>query len=325
MVPSFSIIIVNYNGEKLISDCIRSLYLQTYKNFEIIVVDNASKDHSVDIIKKNFPEIKIIQTGFNSGYAEGNNIGYRYANGDYLIFLNFDAFPASNWLESIAYVISQNPSMHILGCKIFRYGTRFLDSAGAYIEYPLGCAPGRGSGEPDSPLYNKIEKMAYVSGASLVIKKETFKQIGGFDPVYFCYHEETDLCWRARLLGYDVYFVPSAIVHHMVSSTLGECNPYKQYLITRNRIITNIKNLEITNVLYSILYEIFFATFTVFSSLILNNTFQLIGYLRAVFFVMRNLKCILNKRTAIQSRRQLPDNVVLLLHTKVKLGHYLKK
>jgi GT2 family glycosyltransferase len=257
------------------------------------------------------------------GYAGGNNYGAHFAKGDYLAFLNNDAYPEAEWLSSIIPLFSLDPSVAIVGCKIYKAGSAVLDSAGAYIDFPTGFAPCRGVGLPGT-LYKKIEESAYVSGAAMVVKKKVFEQLGGFDADYFCYHEEVDFCWRARLLNHKILYAPSAIVHHEVSNTLGELSPTKEYLIERNRITTNLKNLEMINLIYALFYETVYTLGKIILFARLGKKQIIAPYARALAAILKNFGTIWTKRQHIQNIRKSSDKHVLSLHRRKSVVEYIR-
>lgn len=322
-LPLVTILILNYNGLQVIKKCIEKVYCQTYPNKEVIVIDNFSTDNSVEIITKLFPMVKIVQTGKNLGYAGGNNFGVHFAKGEYFAFLNNDAYPEAEWLSNTIPLFLSDSSVAVVGCKIYKAESTKLDSAGAYIDFPIGFAPGRGCGLSGT-LYNKTEELAYVSGAAIIIKKTVFEKLNGFDSDYFCYHEEVDFCWRARIIGYKTVYTPNAIVYHEVSHSLGEVNLVKEYFIERNRIITNLKNLERLNLTHAFFYETIYALGKVMLSVKLRNEQIIIPYSKALMTILTNFKIIWTKRLLVQTGRKFPDKYVLQLHRRRSIVEYIK-
>lgn len=320
--PLVSVIIVHYNGKQVLNKCLESVFRQTYPAVEVIVVDNDSKDESVGTIQQLYSAVTVLRSQRNTGYAGGNNYGGSCARGEYIAILNNDAYPEPTWLSNVMRHFLKDSGIGVIGSKIYRYGTNILDSAGANIDFPIGLAPGRGSGR--SVSYDKVEEVAYVGGAAMVAKKTVLEQAGWFDEDYFCYHEETDLCWRVRLIGYKVLYVPDAVVYHQVSSSFEKKQGLKEYLIERNRITTNLKNLQIENLLRSLIFESIYFAWKIAFSIQSRSVLPLLLYLKAWNAILCNLRRIVVKRTIVQFARTVPDRIVLSLHIRRSLGDYIK-
>jgi len=231
--PLVSIIILNYNSGKLLSDCVDSIQKCSYSNYEIIVVDNASSDNSQKKCQEKFSGITLIENEKNLGYCEGNNLGIKKSKGDFLAILNPDTVVEQNWLQELlsAYEKSGDglyqPKLLVLGDK------SKINTAGNMIQ-TFGFGFSRGKGETDSNQYNQVEKIGFASGACLFTSKEIMERIGYFEPFLFAYNEDMDLGWRASKIGINSYYVPSAIVFHKESYS-HKWNPEKFYLLERNR------------------------------------------------------------------------------------------
>ena len=206
--PLVSIIILNYNAGNLLLECIESVSKTNYDNFEIIVVDNASKDDSVNQCKEKFQEIQIIENEKNLGYCEGNNIGIRNAKGEFVVILNPDTMVDGNWLKEL-----------INGYKKFgdgMYQPRFLTTDNHKILqgtgnmiHLFGFGFARNKGDIDEGQFNKPERIGYASGTCLFTSKKILEKLGMFDSFLFAYHDDLDLCWRAALENIKSYYIPS--------------------------------------------------------------------------------------------------------------------
>lgn len=321
IVPLVSVIILNFNGRPVLRLCLEGIQKQNYPNFEVIVVDNGSVDGSIEMVRKKFSWVTLVVNEKNLGYAEGNNQGVRVARGEYVVFLNNDAYPKDDWLSSLVKTAKSDNRIGIVGSKVFRGKTDLLESAGGWIEYPLGDAPPRAYLKVDNGEYDKKEEVAYVSGAAFLVKKDLTNKLGCFDSVYFCYHEETDLCWRARLAGYAVIYDPNAVVYHYGSFTTGKLSARKIYWQSRNRIMTNIKNLEIHNLISSIFYEIAnFSMVTLGGLLLRPYRKYAISYLKACVWVLFRIYLIIKKRAEVQRLRKIGDEEILRFHKKTPLN-----
>lgn len=188
-------------------------------------MDNASSDHSVEVARSVAPEIgcpvKLLPLATNLGCAGGNNVGWREARGEFILFLNPDAELEAETIQALLRPMLDDPSVAITGAKIYYPGTRVLQHAGGLI-YPNGMTDHWGKGEEDTGQYDVARDVDYVTGAGFLVRRSVLERLGGLDEEYFpAYFEETDLCVRARKLGMRVRYVPEALLIHHESVTLG--------------------------------------------------------------------------------------------------------
>lgn len=239
--PIVSIVIVNYNGARIIEECLHSLYKQTLSQIEIIVVDNNSSDNSIEILNKHADKIKLIKSSNNNGFAKGNNIGILEASGEFIALLNNDAIANSDWLEKMLEAINTRRDLGSCGCKIISYYEReTMDSAGLLISVE-GLSRGRGRGKAIDE-YNQYEEILIPSGCAAMFRKSALDEVGLFDEDFFCYCEDTDLGLRLQLYGWKSVYVPDAIVYHKYSQTSGKYSLFKALLVERNHYWFLIKN-----------------------------------------------------------------------------------
>lgn len=242
-----TIIIVNWNGLMWLADCFASLYTQDYKNFEIIFVDNASKDESVQWVKKHYPKTKIIVNKKNLGFADANNIGYRKAKGEYILFLNNDTRVTKTFLTELVRVLESDKAIGGAQSKILLMDKPDThDSVGAFLT-PTGFLYHYGFGKKDQLRYNKQIDLYTAKGACMMFRKNVLEKVAIddtiFDPDYFAYFEETDMCHRVWLAGYRiVYAYKSVIFHKMGATSSGMNNAFIQYHSFKNRIRSYLKN-----------------------------------------------------------------------------------
>lgn len=258
ILPLVSIIILNYNGKDYVEECLDSVLNQTYKNMEVIVVDNASKDGSLEILRdKYMSKIMLIENDKNLGFAEGNNGAYKKANGEFIALLNNDAVADKEWVDKLIYAVNRcDPSFGMWASKILFYDNhKMIDTLGHLI-YPDGLNRGRGKGEIDTGQYNKEEEVFYPSGCAAVYRKKMLDEIGFFDPDFFAYGDDTDVGLKARLAGWRCLYVPEAVVYHRSSATAGRYSPFKAYLVERNRVWILVKYFPLRYILLSPFYTI---------------------------------------------------------------------
>ena len=232
-VEKISIIILNYNAGILLEKCISSVMKSNYRNFEIILVDNASEDNSHKNCKTRFPEIRLIENKENFGYCEGNNIGLRQMTGKYCVILNPDTEVESNWLDEFITEYKKHGDGLYQPKLLATDDKTRINSAGNMINI-FGFGYSIGKGKKDAPKYNEFKIINYASGACLFTSKKTLETIGYFESYLFAYHDDLDLGWRASQLGIKSFYVPNAIVNHSESFSF-KWNAKKFYLLERNR------------------------------------------------------------------------------------------
>lgn len=241
-----SIIIINYKTPNLVIDCVESIYEKTKNiNFEIIVVDNSSDDDSSFIINnKLYNKIKYVQANKNLGFGKANNLGASYAQGDYLFLLNSDTILINNAIEILYDFISENENVGIVGGNLFSkdfspspsYSLKFddlnvlkNDSKWTSIIKKRFVSSRFGSQKKLEEDFNNSEickKVGYIFGTDLMIKKDLFMAINGFDPEFFMYAEEQDLCFRIKKLGFDIYSQPKARIVHLDGASTKKENEF---------------------------------------------------------------------------------------------------
>ena len=245
-----SIIITNWNGKEYLERCLSSVFNQSYKNIEVILVDDASRDGSVNYLKRNFLRAKIIVSEKHLGFAGVNNIGYKQSKGKYILFLNNDTEVTKDFLIKLINVLGSNKNIGGVQSKIlFMDNSTRLDSVGAFLTN-TGFLYHYGIKKKDSSKYNKQIDIYTAKGACMLFKREVLKKIEVdseiFDSEYYSYFEETDMCHRVWLAGYRIVFVPNSVIYHEMGGTAKKVDSaILQYHSFKNRINSYIKNLGI--------------------------------------------------------------------------------
>jgi GT2 family glycosyltransferase len=234
--PFFSIIIVSLNGAPVIARALESLRATEYDRYEVIVVDNGSTDNLAEVVKAGFPEVLLIQSPINLGFAGGNNLGMRQAQGDVLVLLNDDTEVRPGWLRAWAEAMRERPRWGVLGCKLLYPGGRLIQHAGGVVE-SNGQTHHIGYEQEDDGRFDEIRACDYVTGAAIALRREMVRRLGPLDEKYFpIYFEETDYCWQARRVGYEVLYVPDSVVIHHESRTQGRFSFRFVFRYTRCRM-----------------------------------------------------------------------------------------
>ena len=216
-----SIIIVNCDGGRHILNCLKSVKKSTYPNYEIIVVDNGSRDGSPDLIKKNFPDVKLILNKKNIGFTGGNNVGMKNAKGDIYFLLNDDTVIRPDLIKILVKELESSPKIGIVGPKIY-----FMDEpgkiwfAGGKIDWSKSKTFHIGRNLKDKELvYDFKRETDFITGCALMIKKEVVDKIGLLDKSFFIYYEDADWSQKAKKAGYKVIYIPFGGVWHIKSAT----------------------------------------------------------------------------------------------------------
>ncbi|MCP8319496.1 MAG: glycosyltransferase family 2 protein [archaeon] len=314
--PFVSIVILNYNGRSILGKdfdrYLRSVLQTDYPKFELVFVDNGSKDDSLYHVASKYHDsrLRVINIGRNLGFAQGNNVGIANANekAEYIVLLNNDVEVQPSWLKELIEKMDQ--SIAIAQPKILRDSDRsIIDSTGGFINR-MGRAYDRGSGKKDFGQYDVKNEVFYAKGAAIAMRKSIIDETGLLDKDYFIYYEETDLCWRAHLKGYRVVFIPSSIVYHKSSATMGEQVDVRILFIRRrNQIATLIKNYELGNLAKYL--SLFLAKSILYSiQLVFSKRIRLAYSIwRAIWW---NIKKTLRKRAKFQFIiRNVPDESIL--------------
>jgi GT2 family glycosyltransferase len=250
--PLVSVIIVNWNGRRLLEECLNSVLAQSFRGFEIVLVDNGSEDGSAEYVRERYPSVKLVRLDANRGFAGGNNAGIRVASGRYLALLNNDTKTDAGWLAGLLKVAEAGPrTVGMWASKILSYDhPGVFDNAGLLL-YPDGLGRGRGRLEEDRGQYDRTEEALFPSGCAGLYRREMLDEIGLFDEEFFAYADDVDLGLRARLAGWGCTYVPSAKVYHKYSSSSSAYSPLKAFLVERNRIWVLLKYYPLEMVLIS--------------------------------------------------------------------------
>ncbi len=241
-LPSVVVIVLNWNGKNDTIDCLRSLASLEYSNAETVVVDNASSDDSVWAILAEFPDLTILQTGANCGYAGGNNFGIKYAiekRFDYVLLLNNDTIVSPELISKFIQAQRSLPERTILGARIyFHHDPSRLWFAGGHWNENIAEFEHIGIGRLDQEVVSTGEVVDYITGCALFAPTSAFVETGLLDEDLFLTYEETDWCYRAQRIGYKCHVVPNARLWHKVSASFGGAqSPLAEYFMYRNRLV----------------------------------------------------------------------------------------
>lgn len=237
-----SVIIPNWNGKALLKDCLRSLAKQSFKNFEIILVDNGSEDNSVEYVKRFFPKVQIIKLSKNYGFARAINEGVKASNAEYVVFLNNDTSADKNWLLELVKCVDSHPKVISVNSKLLNfYDRKKIDGVGIEIN-EVGQAKSIGWNAIDQGQFEKEDYIFGATGGASLFRRADFIKVGMFDESYFMYSEEVDFAFRAQFLGYESIYCPKAVVYHKHKATAKKLLHHVEYWQFRNMKQTIIKD-----------------------------------------------------------------------------------
>mgnify|MGYP001584420104 FL=1 len=301
--PLVSIIILNYNAGDLLLDCVESIQKSNYSNFEIILVDNISKDNSHIKCKEKFPVIKLIENSENLGYCEGNNVGLRIANGKFVVVLNPDTIVDPYWLDELLKAYEINGSGIYQPKFLAMNNHSMLLSTGNMIQI-FGFGYSRSKGEIDKKQYEEFEKIDYASGTCLFTSKNILQKIGLFDPFLFAFHDDLELCWRGALNEIDSFYVPKSIVYHPIEGSSFKWSPLKFKLMERNRKYC-LLTLYSRSTLFKMLPILFVVDILVFFFYLSKGLLRM--KISADIEILQNFKIINKKYVQNQKVRKISD------------------
>lgn len=238
-----SVVIVNWNGAALLDDCLSSLASQTFRDFELILVDNGSSDDSVAKMRRLAPTARIIALDSNFGFAAGNNAGIQAACGQYVVLANNDTRLEPEFLAELTGVAESDPSVGMVAPKILNFfEPRKIDSVGGLLLCPDGIAQGRGRGEDDLGQYDHEDDILMPSGCAALYRRAMLDEIGLFDEAFFAYCEDSDLGLRARWAGWRARSAPRAIIFHKYSASTSAYSPLKLFYVERNHFLLALRS-----------------------------------------------------------------------------------
>ena len=307
--PLITIIIPNYNGKRFLDICLSSVIQQTFKDFNVIVVDNGSTDDSVDFIKKNYPDIQLIEFHKNLGFSVAINEGIKQSMSEYVFLLNNDTELTPGFLDEILSALNDNNENDYCAPKILNYHRRnILDGAGDGI-FKGGAGYRLGTLEKDNGMYNEKKTVFGACAGAAIYRRSFFKQVGYFDEDFFAYLEDVDINFRANLLGLKCLYVPAAKIYHIGSATTGSTlNDFTVQLTTKNIFSVIIKNYPMPILLKCmpeiLLYHIAWFFFVLKKDL-------LMAYIRGINGALLDLPKMWRKRKEMLSRKSISNELYL--------------
>ncbi len=332
--PIISIIIPHWNGIDVLSECLDSLANSKYENKEIVVVDNASTDGSPEWVKKNHPNVTLIENDKNYGYAGGCNRGVPNAKGDWLLFLNNDTVHESDWIEHLADRTLGNSDISVIQPKIKNYYKRqlfdYAGGAGGHLDlfcYPFAKGRIFLEQEEDVGQYDDPSDLFWASGTAIMVKKNIFNEIGGFDELFFAHQEEIDLCWRILLKNCRVVFEPKSVVYHKNAVSLPMHSFQKYYLNHRNSFFMLMTNYNLPLTLYFLPIRLALEFVAMTYALVKWDLKHFGAVIKSLGWIVTHPIKIHQKRKQIRQLRKINDRKMLDSFYKgsIVFDHYIRR
>ena len=249
MKKDISVVILNWNGSAMLQRFLPSV-IRYSEEAEIIVADNGSTDHSIDILREKFPSVRILPFRENYGFAEGYNRAIQQIETPYVLLLNDDVEVTPHWLKPLLTFMNHHPEVAACQPKILSETNRevfeYAGACGGFIDH-LGYPYCRGRifnhVEKDRGQYDQVCPIFWATGAALLVRTDVYRKEGGLDKRFFAHMEEIDFCWRLRSRNYGIYCIPQSTVYHVGGGTLPKSHPRKTFLNFRNNLLMLYKNL----------------------------------------------------------------------------------
>lgn len=303
--PLVSIVIVNWNGKHWLEGCLPTLSKVTHKRVEWIIVDNASTDGSVEWVKNRYPKTILLENSENLGFSHANNLGYKKAKGDFILFLNNDTKVKPDFITELLKPFTRDPMIGGVQSKILLMDDPSrLDSIGAFLT-PTGFLLHNSLGGKDKLELNRQIDLYTVKGASMMFRTDVLKlvEVDGFifDPEYFAYFEETDLCHRIWLSGFRIVYAPKAVIYHKLGATsIKLVSAWVQFNSYKNRINSYIKNFGLFNLILILPIHVVLCHVLAIIFLLKGNLSWAISIEKAIWWNVTHLSRTLRHRNIVQ-------------------------
>jgi GT2 family glycosyltransferase len=306
--PKISIIILNYNAGNLLLECLKSIQKSNFTDYEIILVDNASKDNSHKKSKEEFPNINLIENSENLGFCEGNNVGIRRAKGQFIVILNPDTIVDSKWLDELLKAYETNGEGFYQPKFLAITNHSMLLSTGNMIQL-FGFGYSRSKGDTDEKQFENFEEIDYASGTCLFTSKNVLEKVGFFESFLFAFHDDLELCWRGALKKINSFYVPKSIVYHPIEGSSFKWNPIKFKLMERNRKYC-LLTLYDRKTIFKMLPSLFLVDITVSIFYLSKGLIKM--KILADIEILKNIKLINKKYNQNQKIKNISDKEIIL-------------
>ncbi len=322
-----AVVILNWNGQKFLKSFLPKVVETAEGVADVIVADNASTDGSVELLKSDFPTVKIIQNPENGGFAKGYNQALKQVDAEYYVLLNSDIEVTDNWIEPLIKLMDSDPTIAACQPKILSFHQRnhfeYAGAAGGFIDrlgYPFCRGRIFQSIEEDKGQYDSITEIFWASGACMFVRAACYHEVDGLDNDFFAQMEEIDMCWRLKHLGYKIMFCPDSKVYHVGGGTLPKISAWKTYLNMRNNSTMLYKNLRREQV-YPVFIKRFFLDLAASFKFLIDGGFKdFVAVSRAHFGFYFSYRKNRVKRAKIQHR-----HVSHIYQGNIVFDHFMKR
>ena len=321
-----AVVILNYNGKKFLSKFLPLVIERTGKDAEVWVADNNSLDGSIDVLKEDFPNVKLIENPYNGGFATGYNMALKQIEADYYVLLNSDIEVAENWINPVIELMDSDPTIAACQPKILDYYNQtqfeYAGAAGGFIDkygYPFCRGRIFQSLEKDEGQYDDTVEVFWATGACMFVRADLYHEYGGLDDDFFAHMEEIDFCWRLKNEGFKIMYCPSVKVFHVGGGTLPKQSPRKTYLNFRNNFSLLYKNLPADRLFKTFLARLFLDGAAGLKFLLQGGFQDLTAVIEAHLYFYSNIGKLKKKRKALK------QNHVSKIYTKnTAYEHYVR-
>ena len=332
-IPTVTIIIPHFNGLDVLRRCLIALRSTDYKDYDILVIDNGSTDNSIDMVRHEFPEVIIVSSPRNLGFAAGCNLGIQSTESPFVLLLNNDTVVSHNWLTLMVDMIHSDSRVAAVQPKMLsiRDHKRFdyCGASGGEIDifgYPFAWGRLFDTMEIDRGQYQQKKDIFWATGAALLLRRSALQKIGLLEEVFFAHMEEIDLQWRMHWAGYHIRICHDAIVYHETGATLGEGRFKKMVLNHRNNLLMILRNHSSPALIWIFPLRILLELLTILGFVLLGKPKRSIAVMFGFFGVFLKWKCIINGRRKIQAIQCVDETRIMhrMYRGSVAFAYYLR-
>ncbi|HEY1303483.1 MAG TPA: glycosyltransferase family 2 protein [Vicinamibacterales bacterium] len=305
MTPDVTIVIVNWNGRRFLDACLSAVAAQQGVNAETILVDNGSDDGSVAYVSECYPWVRVVALSNNRGFAGGNNAGVREARGRFIALLNNDTVPRPDWLKTLLRAVAGDDGVLATSRIVYLHDPNVIDSAGdGMLRWGGAFKRFHGAAVDEASASGEVFG---VCGAACLLSRRVFDELGGFDEAFFVSHEDVDLSYRARLLGYRCLYVADAIVGHHGSASLGRMSGFAVFHGQRNLEWVYFKNTPASLLVRTLPGHL---VYSAAAAVHFTRAGLLGSFLRAKFAAIVGMPRVIRQRAEVQRTRRVAASAI---------------
>ncbi len=328
-----TVVIPHWNGEEILRRCLLSLKKSRYRDFQILIVDNGSSDNSVNMVKAEFPDVSLIESPVNLGFAAGCNLGIRSSESPYVLLLNNDTEVDPGWLGPLVQTAGSDLEVAAVQPKILSiYDRRRFDYCGAaggeidIFGYPFAWGRLFNMMEIDDGEYDQKREIFWSTGAATLFKRSVLEKTGLFDDGFFAHMEEIDLDWRIQWTGHRIVFEPDSVVYHQTGGTLNEQQLKKMVLNHRNNLLMLLRNHTWITLLWLFPIRLLLEMSTLGFSLVSGQWKRSLAIVIGLFGVLLNWKIVVRGRNQVSKIRRISEGELLhrMYRGSVALAYFLR-